>query len=378
MKNFNALSIVLIVFLMLGSCTKANSQSGREKSGTKIQVALLLDTSNSMDGLIDQAKSRLWDIVNTLTTLKYKGKTPEIEIALYEYGNDRLSSDRNYIRQVVGMTSDLDLLSEKLFSLTTDGGLEYCGAVIRQAVKEIDWGITSSDMKLIYIAGNEEFNQGNVSYKEAIADALRKDIYINTIYCGDRTYGIRELWEDGAVAGKGKYFNIDQNKRVRHITTPYDDRISQCNSRLNATYVAYGRQGEVMQKKQMAQDANAEKVSSANHTSRVVSKSKEIYKNDSWDLVDKYSEDKKSVAQLEQNELPKAWQGKSKQEIEKLIVEKQKERTVIQKEISELAKKRQEYIDEEMKKGNSGEEDLGKAINSSILLFAQVKGYTQS
>jgi len=27
-----------------------------------IQVALLLDTSNSMDGLIDQAKAQLWEI----------------------------------------------------------------------------------------------------------------------------------------------------------------------------------------------------------------------------------------------------------------------------------------------------------------------------
>jgi hypothetical protein len=65
----------------------------------KIQVALLLDTSNSMDGLIDQAKSRLWNIVNTLTTLKYNGKAPQVEIALYEYGNDGLR-DENYIRQV--------------------------------------------------------------------------------------------------------------------------------------------------------------------------------------------------------------------------------------------------------------------------------------
>ena len=41
---------------------------------TKIQVAILLDTSGSMQGLIEQAKSRLWNIVNTLTTLKYKGR----------------------------------------------------------------------------------------------------------------------------------------------------------------------------------------------------------------------------------------------------------------------------------------------------------------
>ena len=38
----------------------------------KIQVALLLDTSNSMDGLIDQAKSQLWKMVNELATTKKK------------------------------------------------------------------------------------------------------------------------------------------------------------------------------------------------------------------------------------------------------------------------------------------------------------------
>ena len=89
----------------------------------KIQVALLLDTSNSMDGLIDQAKSRLWNIVNTLTTLKYNGQAPQVEIALYEYGNDGLK-DENYIRQITPLTQDLDLVSEKLFALRTNGGSE--------------------------------------------------------------------------------------------------------------------------------------------------------------------------------------------------------------------------------------------------------------
>ena len=73
---------------------------------TKIQVALLLDTSSSMEGLIDQAKSRLWNIVNTLTTLKYEGKTPDIEIALYEYGNSGLSEKSNYIRQITPLSTD--------------------------------------------------------------------------------------------------------------------------------------------------------------------------------------------------------------------------------------------------------------------------------
>jgi len=388
MKKLSFLSAMLTVLFVLNSCDARSQGRTTERrvdprpttntttaNSTKIQVALLLDTSNSMDGLIDQAKSRLWDIVNTLTTLKYKGVTPNIEISLYEYGNDGLSKAKNYIRQVTPMTSDLDLLSEKLFTLRTNGGLEYCGAVIQRAVKDIDWGTKASDMKLIYIAGNEEFNQGGVSYKEAISGALSKDIYVNTIYCGNRNMGIRELWQDGATRGKGKYFNIDSDAKVRYIVTPYDIRIDECNTLLNSTYVGYGTLGYEKKVNQAMQDANALSISSSNKVSRAVSKSQEVYKNESWDLVDKYSSDKEAVKNLKESEIPQEYKGKSKAEIEVLIKEKQTERSKIQSEIAELAKKRQTYIDAEMKKSDTGADDLGKAINSSIIAFSKTKGY---
>jgi len=48
-----------------------------------IKVALLLDTSNSMDGLIDQAKSQLWELVNELSYAKCKHESkPSLQIAL--------------------------------------------------------------------------------------------------------------------------------------------------------------------------------------------------------------------------------------------------------------------------------------------------------
>ena len=106
------------------------------------------------------------------------GKTPKIEIALYEYGNDGIS-DKNWIRKVTPLTQDLDLISEKLFALKTNGGTEYCGAVIKDAVSQLEWNNSTNSMKLVYIAGNEAFNQEGINYKEAIADAKKKNIYIN-------------------------------------------------------------------------------------------------------------------------------------------------------------------------------------------------------
>ncbi len=374
MKQLILLSLTLFAAITMNAATK-NVNEEHDKS-TKIQVAILLDTSSSMDGLIEQAKSRLWNIVNTLTTLKFNGRAPQIEIAIYEYGNNGIRTD-DYIRQVTPLTTDLDLISEKLFSLTTNGGSEYCGAVIDKAVKRLDWGSNRSDMKLIYIAGNEPFTQGSISYQTAITRALENGIYVNTIHCGNRSVGIEGKWQAGAVKGKGKFFNIDHNARVRYYDTPYDDRISACNERLNGTYIGYGAGGYARKQNQMVQDRNAKKISSANMAERAVSKSAAAYDNRSWDLVDMVKADEEALNSLKESELPVELQNKSKAEIQKLITEKEAEREAIQKEINELAKKRQAYIDEQMKKDNDGTgDDLGNAINESILAFANMKGYT--
>lgn len=372
-KNLSLIALLLSITVAFANRTP---ETGKPKpANTKIQVALLLDTSNSMDGLIDQAKSRLWNIVNTLTTLKYNGKTPDIEIALYEYGNNGLRAENDYIRQITPLTADLDEISEKLFALRTNGGSEYCGAVIADATKQLSWGNASSDMKLIYISGNEGFNQGRVNYKEAISDAAKNGIFVNTIYCGGNAEGISLLWKDGADYGKGKYFNIDSNQAVRHIATPYDDQITQCNVRINKTYVSYGKHGAEKKTKQEEQDYNAQKVSGANYAERAVSKSKEIYKNDSWDLVDKVKDDKQAIQKLKKEELPRELQNKSSGEIAAFVAKKTKEREAIQKEIAVLAKKRQAYIDNEAKKTKS-QDDLGNAMNTSIVALAKKKGYT--
>lgn len=356
------------------ACTPVVNEVYAKK--TKIQVAILLDTSGSMQGLIEQAKSRLWNIVNTLTTLKYNGEAPDIEIALYEYGSYK-RYDGDYIRRITPLTADLDLISKELFALTTNGSEEYCGTVIQRAVNELEWGNSKADMKLIYIAGNEEFTQGNISYKTAISNALKKDIFVNTIHCGSEDVGIGDFWQDAALRGNGKFFNIDANATVRAIKTPFDPQIILCNEKLNDTYIGYGIVGKERKMNQTVQDRNAGSISSANYTERAVSKSKAVYKNTSWDLVDKVKEDKDALSRIKKEELPEELRNKSPEELKTFIKQKEEERTLIQKEINELAVKRQIYIDEQLKKeGENKGDDLGKAITESVLAVAKIKGYT--
>ena len=58
-----------MTLLLLGvsiTSTAINPLANKKNKQT-IKVALLLDTSNSMDGLINQAKAQLWEIVNELS-----------------------------------------------------------------------------------------------------------------------------------------------------------------------------------------------------------------------------------------------------------------------------------------------------------------------
>ncbi|WP_452225143.1 vWA domain-containing protein [Lacinutrix chionoecetis] len=338
-----------------------------------IKVALLLDTSNSMDGLIDQAKAQLWEIVNELSYAKCKDDKPNLQIALYEYGNDNLNAEEGYIRQVLAFSDDLDEISKQLFSLTTKGGNEYCGYVINTALDQLDWKDNPDDLKFIFIAGNEPFTQGKISYKDAAKRAHNKDVTVNTIFCGDYNQGISGFWKDGADLAHGDYMAINHNKETIHIATPYDDAILQQNHKLNKTYVAYGSQGRKKMQLQAEQDDNAEEYSSANAVSRTVSKSSHLYKNSSWDLVDASKNKDFKYETLEDNELPQELKNKSAKEIETYVSEKQKEREAIQKNIQELNSKRKDYILKNNKeKGNGLENAMIKAIKSQ----AKEKNYT--
>ena len=324
-----------------------------------IKVALLLDTSNSMDGLIDQAKSQLWQIVNELSYARCRHEEPNLEIALYEYGNDNLAAGNGYIRKVLAFTPDLDDVSKELFALRTNGGSEYCGTVITAALSELDWGNDADDLKMVFIAGNEPFTQGKIDYRDASLQAREKDIVVNTIFCGNHEQGIHTQWKDGADLAYGDYMSIDHNKETVHIATPYDDLILQLNIKLNGTYVPYGYRGQEKAEVQMAQDQNAQSSGKGSAVGRTVTKSSKFYKNSSWDLVDAVEEETVELEELIEQEvsLPKELQGKSAKEIQAYVELKLKERKKIQEEIAQLSEQRRTFILAQQKENGNGLEN---------------------
>ena len=78
-----------------------------------VQIALILDTSSSMDGLVEQARTQLWEMVSEMQ-LAADGQERTVAVSLYQYGNSRLQKSDGFIENLTPLTTDLDHVTVKL------------------------------------------------------------------------------------------------------------------------------------------------------------------------------------------------------------------------------------------------------------------------
>ena len=346
------------------------------KTKSKIQAAILLDVSNSMDGLIDQAKAQLWNMVSVMGKAKCDGETPQVEIALYEYGRDDNDAAKGYVKQISPFSVDLDKLSQHLFSLTTHGGSEYCGQVIYTSLDELAWDTTSNSYKVIFISGNEDFLQGNLHYTQACNEAKKKGVIVNTIYCGDRMQGIKEHWNLSAECGNGSFTNINSDARLEDIPTPYDSTLITLNYKLNGTYINYGKEGEQSLALQAGMDTKNHAFSKRAFVGRISAKADtNLYYNGSWDLVDAISDDKAILEKIDMKTLPDSLRSKNKTQLQAFITQKSTERANIQNEIRAISAKREIYLNEERTKRSKNNTDQTLETEVEKMIREQAKRY---
>lgn len=354
------------------------SKVAPQPAQAKVQIAILLDTSGSMSGLIEQTKTQLWKIVNTFIDAKQNGQVPYVEVALYEYGKSSLSGETHWLKQIQPLTRDLDEISKQLFALTTNGGEEYCGAVIKRATNDLKWDPSPKVYKAIFIAGNEAFTQGPIKVEDSVKAAIAHGVIVNTIHCGDEQSGIAGGWKNGAMLADGKFLTINHNEAVVHIEAPQDAEIVKLNTKLNKTYIAYGRIGASKRRDQLAQDANAERVpSSGAAVQRAVTKGSSNYCNTSWDLVDAAKEKDFDITKIDKKDLPKEMQGMTINECKTHIAKQTKERAMIQSQILDLNKKRIAYVAEKRKEmaKKDGVKTLDEVVAQTVRTQAEKKGY---
>ncbi|HEX7808266.1 MAG TPA: vWA domain-containing protein [Thermoanaerobaculia bacterium] len=370
------LSLVVTLYAATAlACSPVKTKALVQKPKPVIQLAILLDTSNSMDGLIDQARTQLWRVVNEFGTARKDGAMPELQVALYEYGNDSLPAEGGHIRRVLPFTTDLDKVSEELFALKTNGGQEYCGQVIGEAVSGLQWSASANDLKVIFIAGNEEFTQGNVDFRKTTAAAVGRGIIVNTIFCGDQLQGKQTQWGDGAKLAEGSYVAIDHNAEIVEIDAPQDDEIARLGAKLNETYIAYGAKGVEGMTRQNAQDKNIAVRKGAN-VQRQIAKTSANYTNSSWDLVDASKSGSVEIEKVKTTDLPKEMRGMSVEQRKAHVRATEQKRTEIKAQIAKLDAERKKFVAEKRKQLPAAASTLDEAIIQSVRAAGTKRGFT--
>ena len=374
-----SLAIALAATLSLAGPTRACDEpmpAARPETAPIIEVAILLDTSGSMDGLINQARARLWAIVNQMARTKRDGKTPDLRVALYEYGNNKVTAENGFVRQIMPLSDDLDLISKELFALTTDGGSEHCGQAIQFAASQLAW--TPGDhFRAIFIAGNEPFTQGPVDYQAACKLAIEQSIIINPIHCGPEGAGRNGKWDHGAILADGQFLNIDHNAATVVIAAPQDEHLAVLGRRLNDTYVGYGRMGRERKDLQGRMDSAARRAAPSAEAERAVSKAGKLYRNSAWDLVDAEKEGKVELEKLKDEELPEEMRKMSLEDRRAHLDKKAQERQEIQQKIQELSEERSAFIAKELdKQAEQGEETFDTAVRKVLEQQLSEKGFS--
>ena len=371
--------VLIIAALLIMQVALAPPALAVSNNPPKIQLAIILDTSNSMDGLIDQTRNQLWQVVNEFSTAKQDGVKPVLEIALFEYGNDNNARSAGFVRMINAFTRELDGVSEGLFSLDTNGGSEFSGFAIKTAVDQLQWSRSNTDIKTIFIAGNESFAQGPVKYQEAIKVAGQYGISINTIHAGGHAEGIKDGWQNGALLAGGDYMSIDADQKVVHISAPQDAKIAELNTQLNQTYVPYGKQGGDKMQRQMEQDEQSSNISSGLLAKRAASKSSDFYRNSKWDLVDALNDgevNEETLLEIEAEVLPEPMKKLSAEEKLGYVKQKAAEREKIKAEISELSRLRSRFVAEQKHEQVAASPSISDALTSAVKKQAKQKNFS--
>lgn len=356
--------------------------------GKPVDLVLCLDVSGSMNGLIDSAKLRLWDIVNELARLK---PTPKLRVALYSYGASNYPAATGYVRKETDLTEDLDDVYQALNGLRIGGGTELVARVTKTALDDQKWSDDKGALKFMFVCGNEPADQDKqVSLDDVAARAKKLGVIVNTVYCKWNHDDEIPGWSKFAAACGGKHMDIDQNRAVQQVAvkTEWDEKIVKLGEELNKTYVAYGKDGKDKAENQLRQDANAAKAAPAAGPGgapapavaaieRSVTKAGALYRNSTWDLVDRMKEKDFDLKKISEDELGDELKKLKPEERLDYLKKKAAEREKIQKEIAELSAKRQKKIDEELAKKpkTDAEKALDEAVKGLIREQAKEKGF---
>jgi len=359
MKTRTKLLLAALLGLMLLATPGAFAEEARETARPsvrpKVEVVFVLDTTGSMQSLIDGAKVKIWAIVNRIVSGK---PVPDVRVGLVAY-RDRGDA---YVTQFTALTSDLDAIYGVLSGLKADGGgdgPESVNEALHVALTKTAWTRDRHTLRIMYLVGDApphmDYPQ-DVKYPKTCEAAARAGVIINTIQCGNMG-GTKPVWQDIAKRAEGRYFQIAQSGGMRRIDTPYDARLGELSAKLSAGAVFYGSRVARDRARKSLDDAEKE-LDEAPDEARAeragfLAKSGRV---GTRDLIGLLERGEVKIADLEEEHLPEAIRKMTPEARKAHLTKLLAERKALRAELIALDAKRAAYVKKELEKtGKKGD-----------------------
>ena len=382
MKTTLLPSLVMAVLLMPTLAEdKKDAKKIAKPEKPRIEVCFVLDTTGSMGGLIAGAKDKIWSMANEIISAK---PTPEVRIGLIAY-RDKTDA---YTTKVYPLSNDIDDIYAKLMAFKAQGGgdtPESVNQALNEGVTKMKWSKSKKVLKIIFLVGDApphmDYKQ-DVKYLDSCKLAMKKDLIINTIQCGNMA-ATTPIWQEIARSAEGKFARILQGGGVMAIATPFDKEIAACNAKLGHTVCVYGdarAQRFAASKVTLADSAPA-----AAAADRLAYLSKAKAGEDAFsevisgggDLVDLLANKKMKLADIEEKKLPEKVRKMKPKEREAYFATQIADRKKMQTELTGLLKKRSSFViakKAELKKAGKGD-GFDEKVSGFIREQAAKKGF---
>ncbi len=384
-----SLTIVVVLafpYYQNANAVPANSQINLTPANTvelppgqhpKIEVVFVLDTTSSMSGMIQAAKEKIWSIASSMASAQ---NAHDIKMGLIAF------RDRGdvYVTKVINLSSDLDSMNATLMDFKAEGGgdgPESVNQALYEAVNKITWSEDQQTYKVVFLVGDAPPHSdyaNDVQYGKSLQIADSKGIVVNAIQCGQQTATTNE-WQQIAMLGKGRYFQVEQAGNAVAISTPYDKKLATLSSKLDDTRLYYGdkekqkrQQNKVLAAKKLDKDASEQ-----SRARRAIFNSSASGKNNFLgedELVDAISSGRVDLSSINQKYLPQAMQAMAPEKQQQLVSKKSKERDELKREIAELTEKRSLHINQELEAQGGAKDSLDEQIYATVRDQASKKG----
>lgn len=304
-----------------------------------VDVVFCLDTTGSMGGLIDAAKKKIWAISNQIAAGK---PSPRLKVGLIGY-RDR---GDEYVTKRFDLTDDLDAIHTHLMEFRAGGGgdtPESVNQALNEAVTLMSWSEGKNVLRIIFLVGDAPPKDyaGDVKFPEICQAAVKKNIIVNTIQCGNMPE-TKTVWEKICHLAEGSFVQIDQQGGpIVVVATPFDADLAKINAELSKTTVVFGNfrqqsegKDQIRRNLALPTEAAADRAGFYANSSRGAS----------YDLLENVKNKTVKLEDLKKEDLPPELRDKTIAQQREFLDQLDKQRNELNSRARELDQKRAGFI----------------------------------